>query len=418
MAIDPFDTEERRALRALAADFTAQEIVPCLADWEDAGMLPLSLHRRAAEAGLLGIGFPEDLGGSGGDLVDVVVMTEALLESGASGGIIAGLFSHGIALPHVVDEVRRREAAGDSAGAAHLADGVIRPVLSGQAVAALAVTEPEGGSDVGRLRTRARRRNGGGWCVSGAKAYITSGVRADIVVAAVRTEDTEGAAGITLMILDPRAEGYAAPRELAKMGWHCSDTAELSFDDVPVEDIDVLGEGRGFASLARHFVSERLSIAVTAYSTGQRALDLAVSWSRDRETFGRPLAQRQVVRHTLVEMHRRVDVARRYTRDAVVRHLRAEADGVPEPGGHLSSGVGKRGGSADPTATVVSAALAKQTAVEACEFAVDRAVQLHGGLGYMRGTEVERHYRDARVLGIGGGSTEVMTDLVARLLDY
>jgi len=390
---DPFQTPERRALRALVSEFTTREIAPHLPAWEREGQLPRELHRRAADAGILGIGFPEEVGGSGGDLVDVVVMTEALLEAGGSGGIISGLFSHGIALPHVVDEVERRRQRGDTAGADDLVERIIAPVLRGEAIASLAVTEPDGGSDVAHLRTRATRVDAG-WEVSGAKVYITSGVRADVVVAAVRTgTPEEAAAGISLVLLDPRAQGYAAPRALEKMGWWCSDTAELSFDGVPVPESDVLGEGMGFASLARHFVSERISIAVTAYSTAQRAFDLTVAWARQRETFGRPLVSRQVVRHTLVEMARQIDVARVYTRDVARRYAAGEE-------------------------VILPAVQAKKTAVEACDYVVDRAVQLHGGMGYMRESEVERHYRDARVLGIGGGATEVMNDLAARLLGY
>ncbi len=392
-AADPFSTPERRALRVLVTDFTQREIAPHLPAWEAEGEIPRDLHRRAAEAGILGIGFPEDVGGSGGDLIDVVVMTEALLEAGGSGGVIAGLFSHGIAMPHVVDEVQRRRDRGQATSAEQLVEQVIAPVLRGEAIASLAVTEPDGGSDVARLRTRAHR-TADGWQVTGAKTYITSGVRADVVVAAVRTGTPEdGASGISLMVLDPRADGYAEPRALAKMGWWCSDTAELAFDGVAVRDDAVLGEGAGFASLARHFVSERISIAATAYSTAQRALDLTVDWARKRETFGRPLIARQVVRHDLVEMARRIDVARVYTRDVARRYASGEE-------------------------AILAAVQAKKTAVDACDWVVDRAVQLHGGMGYMRESEVERHYRDARVLGIGGGATEVMDDLAARLLGY
>lgn len=390
---DPYATSERRALRALVTEFTAREIAPHLSAWEAAGELPRDLHRKAAEAGILGIGFPEEVGGSGGNLIDVVVMTEALLEAGGSGGVIAGLFSHGIALPHVVDEAHRRRDRGDTAGADDLVERIIAPVLRGEAIASLAVTEPDGGSDVARLRTRATRVDGG-WQVSGAKTYITSGVRADVVVAAVRTGTTEeGAAGLSLLIIDPRAAGYAQPRALAKMGWWCSDTAELAFDEVGVPDHAVLGLGQGFASLARHFVTERISLAVTAYSTAQRALDLTVDWVRKRETFGRPLIARQVVRHDLVEMARKVDVARVYTREVARRYASGEE-------------------------AILAAVQAKKTAVAACDEVVDRAVQLHGGMGYMRESEVERHYRDARVLGIGGGATEVMDDLAAKLLGY
>jgi acyl-CoA dehydrogenase len=390
---DPFQTEDRRAFRAMVSEFTRREIVPSLRDWEEAGQLPRDLHRAAARAGLLGIGFPGELGGSGGDLIDIVVMTEAMLEAGASGGVISALFTHGISLPHVIDEHDRRRAAGDESGAAYLAESIIAPVLAGEMILSLGVSEPEGGSDVARLRTTASRRDSG-WSVTGAKTYITSAVRADRVVTAVRTpESGAGAAGITLMILDPSSPGYAPPRPLQKMGWWCSDTAELAFDGVPVADRDVLGVGQGFGSLARHFVTERLSIAVTAYATAQRSLDLAVEWARHRETFGRALNSRQVIRHLLVDMHRRTDVARTYARSIAMRHVSGEP-------------------------CVVEAALAKQTAVEAAEYVVDRAVQIHGGMGYMRGVEVEMHYRDVRVLGIGGGATEVMSDLAARLLNY
>jgi acyl-CoA dehydrogenase len=390
VSADPYDTEERRALRALTIDFAAREIAPHLSLWEAEGELPRSLHATAAETGLLGIGFPAEVGGSGGDLIDVVVMTEALLEGGASGGVISGLFSHGIALPHVVDEVQRRQEAGEEASARYLVDEVIAPVLRGERIAALGVTEPDGGSDVAHLRTRAVPQPDGSWRVSGAKTFITSGLRADIVVAAVRTGG-DGAGGISLALLDPHAPGYAPPRRLTKMGWHCSDTAELSFDEVPVAAGDLIAPGEGFASLARHFVSERISIAATAYSTAQRSLDLTLDWVRNRETFGRPLASRQVVRHTLVEMRRQIDVSRSYTRQVAARYAAGES-------------------------VIVDAVFAKKTAVDACTYVVDQAVQLHGGMGYMRESEVERHYRDARVLGIGGGATEVMTDLAARLM--
>ena len=393
MSSDTWNTPQRQDLRKLVTDFTTRSIAPYLPDWERREQLPRELHQQAAELGLLGLGFPESLGGSGGDFFDVVVMTEAMLEAGASGGVISALFTHGISLPHVIDEHDRREAAGEMEGARYLAETVIRPVLAGELICSLAVTEPDGGSDVARLRTSATRVDDG-WRVSGAKTFITSGVRADRVVTAVRTPETgDGAAGITLMLLDPQSPGYATPRALEKMGWWCSDTAELSFTDVPVIDRDALGLGEGFGSLARHFVSERLSIAVTAYATAQRSLDLAVAWARDRETFGRPLITRQTIRHLLVDMYRRTDVARAYTRSVAQRYAAGEN-------------------------LVVEAALAKQTAVEAAEFVVDRAVQIHGGMGYMREVEIERHYRDVRVLGIGGGATEVMTDLAARLLGY
>lgn len=372
----------------LAREFTRREIAPHMDQWEADGQLPRELHLRAAEVGLLGVGVDDAAGGSGGTLVDVCEMTEGVLIGGGSGGVIAGLFTHGIALPHVIDEMQRRANAGDPAGSAALQAEVIDPVLAGRSIIALAVTEPDGGSDVARLRTRARRVDGG-WSISGSKTYITSGMRADVMVVAVRTGG-EGAAGLSLAVVDGAAEGIRRT-PLAKMGWHCSDTAELSFDAVFVPDGHMIDDA--FGSLARHFAVERLSLAATAYATAQRALDLTVEWVRQRETFGRPLASRQVVRHALVDMHRAIDAARTYSLDVAQRHARGE----------------------DIT---LKALLAKQTAVEACAEVVDKAVQFHGGMGYMRGVEVERHYRDARILGIGGGATEVMADLAARLLGY
>lgn len=386
---DPFATPERLALAATVRGFVADHVRANLPEWEAAGELPLSLHRTAARLGLLGVGFAEDVGGSGGNAIDLTVTLEELLRAGGSGGLMAALFTHGIATPHVVDEAQRRTERGDSRGADYLIDRFVRPVLAGETIAALAVTEPDGGSDVARIRTRARRAEHEA-IVSGAKTYITSGSRADYVVAAVRTGG-QGASGVSLAVIESNRPGFTVSRRLEKLGWHCSDTAELSFADVRVPTTNVLGDEQGFASLARHFATERLTLAITGYATAQRCLDLTLEWCRNRNTFGRPLITRQVVRHQLVEMHRVTDVARRYVRDVSVRH--SAGDDV-----------------------TLDALLAKQTAVEACEYVVDRAVQLHGGAGYMRDSEVERHYRDARILGIGGGATEVMTDLAARFL--
>ena len=410
-----WDTAERSALADLTRDFTAAEIAGHLAAWEDAGELPRTLHRAAGDLGLLGLSYPEWVGGSGGDLRDVVVMTESVLHAGGSGGLIAGLFTHGISIPHVIDAAAGRRDAGDEAGAELLVSSIIRPTLAGHAITALGVTEPDGGSDVGAIRTTATPLAADGqpcapadavsWRINGAKAYITSGARADFVVVAARAFG-DGAAGVALFAVPTNTPGFSVVRRMRKMGWHCSDTAELALTDVVVPAWALLtdGPGAGFASLARHFAVERISLAVTAYATAQRCLDLTLDWTRQRQTFGRPLISRQVVRHDLVEMHRQVDVARTYTR-ALVADLVVGTAGQPNDSGP------------DPT-LVLRAALAKNTAVAACDQVVATAVQLHGGYGFLRDAEVEMHYRDAKVLGIGGGATEVMTDLAAKLLGY
>jgi acyl-CoA dehydrogenase len=268
----------------------------------------------------------------------------------------------------------------------------VRPTLAGETIGSLAVTEPGGGSDVAALRTTAVR-DGDHYVVNGAKAFITSGSRADFVTTAVRTGGP-GHAGISLLVVETGTPGFTVDRVLAKTGWHCSDTADLGFADVRVPAANLVGaEGSGFWQIAEQFVVERLALAVHAYGIAGRALALTAQHCRERETFGKPLIANQVVRHTLVEMRRQVEVARTYTREVARRHVAGED-------------------------VVAEACLAKQTACETADHVTDRAVQLHGGTGYLHGTEVERHHRDARLLPIGGGSTEVLTDLAARLLGY
>ena len=376
---DGWDTVERRALRAAVRRFAEREVLPHLESWEDEGALPRSLHAAAAAAGLLGIGFAEEVGGSGGGPVESFLVAEELILAGGSSGLVASLFTHGIGLPHLVES-----------GDPDQIDRFVRPVLAGASVACLAVTEPGGGSDVAGLTTRAVR-DGDHYVVTGAKTFITSGTRAEVITTAVRTGGP-GARGISLLVLEPTMPGLRVSRPLRKMGWLCSDTAELGFDDVRVPVGNLVGaEDAGFAAIMRQFAAERLSLAVQAVATAQRCLELTMDWVRRRETFGRPLATRQVVRHTVAEMARQVDVARTYTR-AVVADWEAGED------------------------VVARVAMAKNTAVAACDAVVDRAVQLHGGAGYLRGVEVERHYRDSRILGIGGGTTEIMTEVVGRLL--
>jgi len=383
--MDAWTTPEREALRAAVTAFTEREIVPHIAQWEDDGQLPRELHAKAAEAGILGVGFPEGAGGQGGDAIDTAIVTEAIIQAGGSSGLIASLFTHGIAVPHIIDS-----------GNADLVDRFVRPTLEGRMIGSLGVTEPGGGSDVANITTRAVR-DGDHYVVNGAKTFITSAVRGDFVTTAVRTGDP-GFGGISLLVIEKGTPGFEVARPLRKMGWHCSDTAELSFTDVRVPVRNLVGEENGgFVLLMQQFVNERLGLALQGYATAQRALDLAAAYAKERETFGKPLASRQVIRHKLVEMHRRTDAARKVTRLAIERSV---AGSVTDP------------------AVILDALMAKNTAVEAVEWVVSEAVQIHGGMGYMRESEIDRHYRDARLIGIGGGATEVLTDLASKLLGY
>ena len=379
-------SQERQALQETAREFVRREVAPFLQDWEDAGSVPVELHVAAAKQGLLGVSFPEEVGGQGGDLLDSVAMQEAFFEAGASSGLMAALFTGGIALPHIAAN-----------GSPDLVDRFVRPTLAGEKIGSLAVTEPGGGSDVAGIRTTARRE-GDEYVVNGAKTFITSGVRADFVTTAVRTGGP-GHAGISLLVIEKGAPGFTVDRALAKMGWHCSDTASLAFTDVRVPAENLVGEeNAGFALIAEQFVVERIALAVHGYGIAGRSLALAAAYARERETFGRPLADRQVIRHKLVEMHRQVEVATTYTRAVAARHaLHVHGQGED---------------------VIADACLAKKTAVDTAENVCHEAVQIFGGAGYLHGSEVERHYRDARILPIGGGASEVLADLAAKLLGY
>ncbi|MGV9799730.1 acyl-CoA dehydrogenase family protein [Mycobacterium sp. NPDC003449] len=381
-----WNTEERAALRKTVRDFTEREVTPNVDEWERTGELPRELHRKAGEAGLLGAGFPEAVGGGGGDGADAVVICEEMHYAGCPGGVFASLFTCGIAVPHMI-------ASGDE----RLIETYVKPTLRGDLIGSLAITEPGGGSDVGHLTTRAIRDGGPSgleYVLDGAKTYITSGVRADYVVTAARTGGP-GASGVSLIVVDKATPGFEVSRKLDKMGWRSSDTAELSYAGARVPVANLVGaENSGFLQIAAAFVAERVGLAAQAYASGQRCLDLTVEWCRNRETFGKPLISRQSVQNTLAEMARRIDVARVYTRHVVERQLAGEQNLITE------------------------VCFAKNTAVEAGEWVANQAVQLFGGMGYMAESEVERQYRDMRILGIGGGTTEILTSLAAKTLGF
>ncbi|XVX20505.1 acyl-CoA dehydrogenase family protein [Actinomycetota bacterium] len=382
-----WQTAELTALRDSVTQFVRREVLPHQDQWERDGELPRELHRAAGRQGLLGVAFPESAGGGGGGQREALVVAEAFHEAGGAGGVYASLFTNGIALPHII-------ACGDQGQI----DRWVRPTLEGELIGSLAITEPGGGSDVGGLRTTARR-DGDDYIVNGSKTFITSGCRADFVTTAVRTggDEAPGARGISLLVIERGTPGFEVSRKLDKMGWRSSDTAELSFTDARVPAANLVGpENSGFLLIGLGFLSERIAIAAQAYSQAQRCLDLALDWCRQRETFGQPLISRQSVQNTLTEMAMRIDVARTYTRNVVERF---EAG---EPVEQL----------------IPQVCFAKNTATQSGEWVAHQAVQLFGGMGYMAESEVERQYRDMRILGIGGGTVEILTQLAARRLGY
>lgn len=384
---------ELRADRAALADtvrrFAESEIAPHVEAWDDAGEFPRALYMRAAQLGLLGIGYPEALGGTPASYALKLPAWIALARHGRSGGVFASLFSHNIGLPPVVlhasDAVRAE---------------VVPPVLRGEKISALAITEPGGGSDVAALRTTARR-DGGHYVLNGEKTFITSGMRADWITVAVRTGEERGARGLSLLLVPGDAAGLGRTR-LAKMGWWCSDTAQLHFDNVRVPARYLLGEeGAGFRMVMGNFNGERIGLAAGALGFAQACLDEALAWSQGRRAFGAALVEHQAVRHKLVDMQMRIA-----STEAWLEAVSAEGDAL-EAAGRLEA-----------PEWVAAVCMLKNHATQTMQFCADQAVQILGGMGFMRGTVSERIYREVKVMMIGGGAEDIMKELAARQLGW
>jgi len=369
--------DSHRLVRDSVRRFVEREILPHVADWEEAEEFPRELYRKAGEAGILGIGYPEALGGSHeGDLFAKVAASEELMRCG-SGGLVAGLGSLDIGLPPLIKW-----------GRPELRERIAPQVLAGDKIMALAVTEPSGGSDVASLKTRAIR-DGDHYRVSGSKTFITSGVRADYYTVAVRTGG-DGFGGVSLLLVEKGTPGFTVSRKLKKMGWWASDTAELFFDDckVPVENL-IGAENMGFACIMANFQSERLALAIMANMTAQLALDEALAWSREREAFGKPVGKFQVLKHRLAEMATQVEVSREFTYRQAAKMAAGKS-------------------------VIKEISMAKNFATDMADRVTYDAVQVLGGMGYMRESLVERLYRDNRILSIGGGTREIMNEIIAK----
>ncbi|QXI08072.1 acyl-CoA dehydrogenase family protein [Pseudomonas tensinigenes] len=357
--------------------FVEREILPDIDQWEEAEIFPRELYLKAGAAGILGIGYPEALGGSHeGDLFAKVAASEELMRCG-SGGLVAGLGSLDIGLPPIVKWARPE-----------VRDRVVPPVLSGERISALAVTEPGGGSDVANLQTRAVL-DGDVYRVSGSKTFITSGVRADFYTVAVRT-GAPGFGGISLLLIEKGTPGFTVGRQLKKMGWWASDTAELFFDDCRVPVGNLIGaENMGFACIMGNFQSERLALALMANMTSQLALEESLQWAREREAFGKPIGKFQVIKHRLAEMATALEVSREFTYRQAAKMAAGQS-------------------------VIKEISMAKNFATDTSDRITTEAVQILGGLGYMRESLVERLYRDNRILSIGGGTREVMNEIISK----
>jgi acyl-CoA dehydrogenase len=373
----PF-TEELEEFRAVVRRFVELELRPHAMEWEEAEWFPNTVFATLAAQGYLGLKYPAQYGGSDGGYLADAVFTEELSRCG-SGGLAAGIGAHiGIATPPVwkfgTEEQKQR---------------YLVPAIRGEKIAALGITEPGAGSDVASLRTRARRVDGG-FVVNGEKTYITNGVRADFIVTAVKTTEQGGHHGISFLLID-NGEGVTTSK-LSKLGWRASDTATIAFQDAFVPEENLLGrEHEGFALIMANFQWERLLMALGAVGGMTAALEKTVAYTQERRAFGRPLTGHQAVRHKLADLHTTAHTARCLTYDALRRFV--------------------DGGNA-----VQEVTMAKLFSQRAAFDVMDACLQLHGGAGYMREYEIERMARDARLGPIGGGTDEIMREILAKTL--
>jgi acyl-CoA dehydrogenase len=378
--LPPFGAEHEE-LRATVARFVAAEVAPHVDEWERAEEFPRDLYRRCAELGFLGLKFPERYGGQGGDHLHDAVWVEELARSGGSGGVAAGLNAHAsIALPPIFNF-----------GTEEQHQRWLVPGIAGEKIGALGITEPGAGSDVAGITTTARKVDGG-YVVNGSKTFITNGVRADFLVCACKTTEAGGHDGISFLVLEREMPGYEVTRKLEKLGWHSSDTGELSFTDVEVQAANLLGEENGgFRLIMANFAWERLLMAIGAVGAMQRLLAVAVAYAQEREAFGRPIGKFQAIRHQIAEMATKAEVSRALTYDAL-RLFHTNQPCIPQ--------------------VAMAKLLTQRTALEIA----DQTLQIHGGYGYTREYGIERAVRDARLGPIGGGTDEVMKEIIGKTL--
>ena len=369
-------TKQHDLLRKVVREFVKKEIRPHVEEWEEAGSYPRELHRKIADLGYNAILYPAEYGGANGDWFEYIVVIEEICRCG-SFGLAASLFSHAIALPPIIKHCTPEQK-----------EKFLRPVIAGDRIAALGVTEPDGGSDVANLKTTAVR-DGDHYIVNGSKTFITSGIYADQLTCAVRTGG-EGAHGISLLIIETDSPGYSISEKLKKMGWWASDTAEIFFDNcrVPIEN-RIGEENNGFYYQMENFQSERLIMAIQTNMISQLCLEESIKYAKKREAFGKNIAGFQVTRHKLAEMATLVEASREFTY-RVAAQINAGEDKVKE------------------------ISMAKNFACMVSNKLTFDATQIFGGYGFMRGYLVERLYRDNRVMSIGGGTHEIMNEIIAK----
>tara|TARA_B100000768_G_scaffold85688_1_gene80938 strand:- start:239 stop:1417 length:1179 start_codon:yes stop_codon:yes gene_type:complete len=375
---NPHLTAEHEEWRTQIRRFFDREVIPFAGDWDEAGRIPDELWPKSAAIGILGLGYPEQYGGveEGIDIWYKNILNEEMARI-AVGGVSATLMVHGIALPPLINYASEA-----------IKQEIVPPVLAGSKRISLAITEPAAGSDVAQLQTTARLE-GNHYVVNGSKTYITGGMNANWYTTAVRTGG-EGSGGVSALLIPADLPGVSRTALNRKQGWWCSDTATIYFDDVRVPKENLVGdENRGFRVIMTNFNAERLAMSAAMEAYSRVCLEDAVAWASERKTFGKRLADHQVIRHKIAEMKQRINATNAY-----LQVICAEVDQGRESAGDI--------------------ALLKVQCSQTMEYCAREAMQILGGIGYMRGNRVERIYREVRVNAIGGGSEEIMRDLAAR----
>ena len=373
-----------RLLREGIRRFVEKAVVPKAQAWEEQGYVPRELLREMGQLGYLGLRYAEEFGGGALDARATALLAEELGRSTFGGFAITVLVHTDMASPHLVN-----------AGSPEQIKRYLPGIVAGELITAVGVTEPDAGSDVKAIRTSARRVSpgpGGDWVLNGSKMFITNGALADLCFVAAKTDPAAGARGISMFIVEKGMRGYSVGRRLDKMGWRCSDTAELVFDECRVPAANLLGEeGKGFYAVMKNFQNERIAIAAMTMGEAARAIELTLEYVRTRKAFGAPLWDKQAIRQRLSMLAAGVEAGRQL----VLHAASLDAQGRD---------------------CVKEVSMAKAFCAELLNDVVYDCLQFHGGFGYIKESAIERMYRDARVQSIGGGATEVMLEEVAKRL--
>lgn len=378
MALYPYFTEEHVEVRKMIRKFVEKEITPYIDEWEEQGEFPLAILRRMGELGLLGLSYPEKVGGQGGDYFMSLILAEEMSRCGAGGLPMAISVQIGMATPPILEFGTKEQQ-----------ERYLLPAIRGEKLAALGITEPNHGSDVASIETKAVR-DGDGWVINGRKTFITNGPRADFILLVTRTSPGKGYKGISLFLVETDCPGFSVSRKLEKVGMRSSDTAELILEDVRVPHDCLLGEeGKGFYHIMWELQGERMIAAAGAIGMAQYAYELALEYARTRQTFGKPIGSHQVIGHLLATMATQIEAARQLTYATAYRFSQGEIE-------------------------LKQISMAKLEATRVACWVADRALQIFGGNGYMDENPIQRIWRDTRLYRIGGGTDEIMKEIIAK----